>query len=518
MEFFTHRRVLTAALVLAVAVMVWIPASAQLQTGEDMPQFLTLPVHPRPQTDGNGADDNYNANGIYRRGSHFIWHAPLVNGQPPGQTLNNQAPTGPAAPVDAAESNGFFISGPSSVAVSSDATGPYHGETGATSLPNGVLVAGSNRIFPGSCSSSPCGVLAYESSDNGTNWMETPISMRWNGTTFGITFDPALASDTAGNAYYVLGGAPLSGNYPNSIAVAKRDAGTGEWSAPVAVTFNSNKVFDDKYWIAVDRSASDYSGRVYVVWDRNTATNQILYISSSGNGGQTWTSPTKIDDGRSKFERVIGAYVTVDNAGTVYVSWHNYAKNIIYLDRSTNGGVSWGGDVAAATTNTGFGMDIGCNGGRKQSPAHHLIVGPSGTLHLVYANNVFGRGYDILYKRSTNGGSTWSSAVRLNDDASGAAHQYHPTLSVAGNQVTVSFYDRRLDPANCLTHVYSTRSLDNGLTWSANSKVTDAASNFNGNSNGPGDYSSSTPSLSGEWGFFSDHTGSTFQVHGAHLP
>jgi hypothetical protein len=34
----------------------------------------------------------------------------------------------------------------------------------------------------------------------------------------------------------------------------------------------------------------------------------------------------------------------------------------------------------------------------------------------VYANNVAGRGFDIFYKRSLDGGSTWSTPVRLNDD------------------------------------------------------------------------------------------------------
>lgn len=500
----------------AVAALSWTLVTAQLTTGEDTPQFLSLPMHPRPQADGNGAEDDYNANGIYRRGSHFIWHAPLVNGQPPGQTLNSAAPEGPAASVDAAASNGLFISGLAPVAVSTSATGPYHGETGAASIP-GLLVAGSNRIHPGSCSTSPCGVVAYESADGGTRWTEIPLAMSWKGATFGITFDPALARDAAGNLYYVLGGAPLTGNYPNSIAVAKRNASTGTWSPPVAVTFNANKYFDDKYWIAVDRSLSAYSGRIYVVWDRNTSTNQILYISSSSDGGATWTAPIKVDDGRSKFERVIGAYVTVDDTGRAYVSWHNYAKGVIYVDSSANGGVSWGGDVAAASTNTGFGMDIGCNGGRKQSPAHHMIAGPSGTLHLVYANDVAGRGYDVLYKRSNNGGATWTAPVRLNDDT-GAAHQYHPTLSVDGNQVTVSFYDRRDDAANCLTHVYSTRSTDGGATWSVNARITDTASNFDGNSNGPGDYSSSTRSFGGDWSFFADHTTSVFQIVGSTLP
>ena len=230
----------------------------------------------------------------------------------------------------------------------------------------------------------------------------------------------------------MFGGAPLSGSYPNSIAVSKSTNGT-TWSTPVAVTLNTRKYFDDKYWLAVDRSSTAYANRIYVTWDRNSSNNQILYLSYSTNGGAAWSVPAKVNDGTSAFERVIDAYVAVDhNTGTVYDSWLDYARNKIFVDKSTNGGANWGVDVAAATTHTGFGTDIGCVGGRSQGPAHHLQVGPSGTLYLVYADSVTGRGYDILFTKSTDQGATWSTPVTLNDD-DGGAHQFHPTLSVTSN-------------------------------------------------------------------------------------
>jgi Neuraminidase (sialidase) len=140
-------------------------------------------------------------------------------------------------------------------------------------------------------------------------------------------------------------------------------------------------------------------------------------------------------------------------------------------------------------------------------------VGPSGTLYLVYADPVTsgqnGRGFDILLTKSTNSGASWSAPVVLNNDT-GASDQFHPTLSVesngaGGDKVTVTWYDRRDDPANCLANVYGTVSTDGGATWAANVRLTSAASNFDGNPNGPGDYSSSTPGATDVWPFFSDH-------------
>jgi Neuraminidase (sialidase) len=222
--------------------------------------------------------------------------------------------------------------------------------------------------------------------------------------------------------YFSFGGAPLSGSYPNSVAVSKSTDGGSTWATPVAVTFNKNRAFDDKYYIAVDRSVAATAGRIYVSWDRNIANNQILYVAYSADHGATWSSLIKVNDGTSRFERVIGAYPAVDqNTGVVYDSWHDYAKNVIYVDKSTNGAVSWGKDVAAVTIHAGFGTNMGCVGGRAQGPAHAIKVGPSGAIYLVYADPVFGRGFnrgfDILFSKSTNGGQTWSTPISLNDSA-----------------------------------------------------------------------------------------------------
>ncbi len=399
----------------------------------------------------------------------------------------------------------------------SNAPDSYEGETSAAAF-GSLIVGTSNHIYPGNCSASApsgtfgdCAVAAYASAD-GTTWTKTTISRTWNGTTFGITFDPAIDYDKNGNFYFSFGGAPLSGSYPNSIAVSKSLNGTS-WNTPVAVTFNRNKAFDDKYYIAVDRSNTSFANRIYVSWDRNQGNNQLLYISYSANAGASWSAPIKVNDGTTKFERVIGAYPAVDhNTGVVYDSWHDYAKNVIYVDKSGNGGVSWGTDVAAATTHAGFGTDIGCVGGRSQGPAHAIKVGPSGTIYLVYADPVTSgqnsRKFDILLTKSTNG-TTWSTPVVLNDDNT-LTDQFHPTLSVesngaGGDKVSVTWYDRRLDPANCFANVYGTVSTDSGTTWAANVKLTSAASNFDGNPNGPGDYSSSTPFSAAVWPFFSDH-------------
>lgn len=407
------------------------------------------------------------------------------------------------------------------------ATPEYEGETGAAS--NGVTIVGAaNHIFPGACNanaapgtSGDCAPNTYQTIPGG-GIVQAALPRDWNGTTFGIGFDPAVDYDKTGTYYASYGVAPLSGSYPNAIVVVKGDGAT--WSKATPVTFNTSKNFDDKYYLAIDRSTSSFANRIYVAWDRNAANNQTLYVANSSDGGRTWSAPVKVNDSKGRTERVIGAYPAVDhNTGTVYVSWHDYARNRIYVDKSADGGANWGTDVVATTTHTGFGKDIGCVGGRSQSPAHHLRVGPSGTLYLVYADLVTNRGYDILLTKSTNGGQSWSTPVALNNDA-GGAHQFHPTLAVesnggGGDKVTVTFYDRREDTSNCLSQVYGTQSTDSGATWSSNVKLTATAFNFDGNPNGPGDYSSSAQYPAQVWPFFSGHpVGGVFDLYTATYP
>jgi hypothetical protein len=468
------------------------------------PAFVSFPI--LMHVADNGLDHGHFVEGP----GESAMPAPLQNTPAPG-------PDNPASFAGSVAAQGELDA--------SNAPDSYEGETGAVS--NGVaLVGGSNHIYPGNCSASAlpgdfgdCAPLAYVSTD-GMNFSRRSLPRTWNGTTLGIGFDPGVDVDKTGTFYYSYGVAPLSGSYPNAIVMVKSADNGQTWQQLTPVTFNTRRDFDDKYYLAIDRSASAFANRIYVSWDRNSGNNQILYIASSTDGGKTWTSPTKVNDGTSKFERVIGAYPAVDQRnGTVYDSWHDYAKNVIFVDKSINGGSSWGRDVAAATTHAGFGADIGCVGGRSQGPAHALKVGPSGALYLVYADPVQQRGFDILLVKSTDGGSTWSAPIRLNDDA-GSQDQFHPTLSVeggtSGDKVTVSFYDRREDPKNCLANVYATQSLNGAATWSANVKLTSAPSNFDGNPNGPGDYSSSSPfGTKGVFAFFSDHRAADFEVYAA---
>ncbi|HVM44467.1 MAG TPA: sialidase family protein, partial [Candidatus Thermoplasmatota archaeon] len=82
---------------------------------------------------------------------------------------------------------------------------------------------------------------------------------------------------------------------------------------------------------------------------------------------------------------------------------------------------------------------------------------------------------DIFVARSLDGGQTWGEPVKVSDAPPGS-DQFFPAMSVGPDGILdVVFYDRRDDADAKLLHLYYTYSTDGGLTWSANQRVTEVA-------------------------------------------
>jgi hypothetical protein len=474
-------RNLLASFLLTVAIGLLHAQDAAPPSDQIRPQFLTVPFHVPEQA----------ASAIE---GHRVFH--------PGTALpSTESHTATAAP-----SSGGTQTALTNVDVSR-AYDSYQGETVLFSKGN-LLVGGYNSIFPGQCSASlaNCAPGSAASTD-GVNWTNRRMSLTVSGHAFNVGFDPSITADAAGTFYYAYGVADssLAGIDANAIAVASSNNGIN-WTQKTPVTFNkSGNQVDDKYWIAAD---PNQTGVLYVGWTRNKGFDQTLMVAVSTDGGNRWSRPRQINDGTSSFERVLGAFPAVSpRDGTVYMAWFDYAKRKIFVDKSTDRGSTWGTDVAAATTHMDF-LDIGCNGLRSMGPSPQLGIDGNGVLYLSYADMGGTTGMDVLLVKSSDGGATWSQPIKLNNDT-GGAHQFNPALSVlpdTSGTVYVSWYDRRNDPNNCSTDVYTTTSIDGASTFSANARVTSASSNYDGNGNGPGDYAGNASLGSSNYPFWSSRT------------
>jgi hypothetical protein len=168
--------------------------------------------------------------------------------------------------------------------------------------------------------------------------------------------------------------------------------------------------------------------------------------------------------------------VAVGNNGTVYVAWRSQTANhnprplpALFLSKSTDKGKTF-----TVSQITPFTYNIGGQPVLRWSPKG----GADGTLHLVYEGTtrpqISGEA-DIDYQRSTDGGKTWSEPKILNDDDPAKLYAQHiPTIAVAPNgRLDAAWWDFRNDPGINGNDVYHASSADNGLTWSANDRITD---------------------------------------------
>jgi len=86
---------------------------------------------------------------------------------------------------------------------------------------------------------------------------------------------------------------------------------------------------------------------------------------------------------------------------------------------------------------------------------------------------------DIVFIKSTDGGDTWSTPVRVNDDPEGSdAYQFHPWMVVNHEGVIIIFfYDQRNDPPFYRKFdSYIAFSFDGGETFTTNYRVSDVSS------------------------------------------
>ena len=241
--------------------------------------------------------------------------------------------------------------------------------------------------------------------------------------------------------------------------------------------------------VAVQRSAgTGGQDRVYVAaWACRvvlgaggcSAGNDIrqMWVARSDDAGQTWGPRVMASDplpatpnSGSQVNEPSQPLVDPRN-GHVYLVYRRRDNtpvvNYIEMAKSTDLGLTWT-RVQAGPANTG------------QLAHPRAAIDPSnGNLYVVYQDTRFGTDADIVFVRSTNGGTIWSSPKRVNDDPVGnGTPQQVPRVEVAPNgRVDIVWFDRRHDPF--LGDIYHSYSLDTGDTFSSNRRVTDRHHNRN---------------------------------------
>jgi hypothetical protein len=296
-----------------------------------------------------------------------------------------------------------------------------------------------------------------------------------------------LIADAKGNFYFFHLSDPTqgAGGYESEkldrIVVQESTDGGLTWSPGESIGLNHPKD-QDKQWPAVDAK-----GNLFLTWtqfdkygsDDPNCLSTILF--SQSKNGKKWSTPFQISqtpgnclDGDNTAE---GAVPAVSHDGKIFIAWSN--QNKIFLDRSYDGGDMWlRNDIVIAEQPGGWEFKIPghdrCNG-MPVLMVNNSKTNARGYLNVLWSDQRNGENdTDIWFIRSADRGDSWTSPVRVNNDAKGK-HQYLPWLAIdpVTGYMYVVFYDRR-EYDDAQTDVYVAYSTDAGNTFK-NVKISESS-------------------------------------------
>jgi hypothetical protein len=215
--------------------------------------------------------------------------------------------------------------------------------------------------------------------------------------------------------------------------VFKSTNGGATWGPPV------NAFGGDKQWIAVDTTNGPGRGNVYQHWNVQFSSVPNTSFTRSTNGGASYENPTTGPNPYSKWGTMGHLFARSTNAQFAGQT-PTFTSQAISLGGITTGGnaaVNPGGllgQVSVAAANNGNLYVLGS-------------VNPPGADPL-----------DVMFIRSTDGGTSWSTPVRINNNPAGQnSYQWFGAMSVAPNG--------RIDAIWNDTGVQATRLRRRSRTW-----------------------------------------------------
>jgi hypothetical protein len=357
---------------------------------------------------------------------------------------------------------------------------PAADTAGHTQSETSIAVNGPNIIETYNDSDFITGSRYSFSTDGGSTFTEQLLPVIQGGVSAG---DGVVALGPNGEFYESeIAFAPTSDNPfgEGMIGVAKSTDNGISFTLPVdaSTTATNGQDVQDKPWITVDRGGSSpFRGNVYVTWTDFTFSNgNFINVARSTNGAASFQAPVTISPQDGTFA-VQGSMPAVGPNGEVYVAFYDEHATpaVINIVKSTDGGRTFGNAKPAATLN-GIVSETG-GGSVRANSFPSIVVDKNGAVHVVYAGQPVLVGpdpSDVFYTRSTDGGATFRTPVRLNDDGTQTT-QFLPSIAAAADgTLGVKWWDRRNDPIHdSLTDVYMCMSTDGGSSFGKNFRITD---------------------------------------------
>jgi len=282
--------------------------------------------------------------------------------------------------------------------------------------------------------------------------------------------DPVLNSDTTGRFFYLS----LLENFFDDLW---RSITSGQSWTSIGPADGG-----DKEWFTIDNTNSSGHGFQYQSWSNAVGGNNYngRQFTRSINGGVTWMDPIDIPNSPA------WGTLDVDSDGNLFIGGVNLNTNQIWCVRSRNAknsavvptfdqstAVNLGGDIVFSEPINPVGLvgQVFLAVDRSETSTNNNVymlasVQPSG----------FTDGSDVMFVRSTNGGSTFGPPRRINDDpVNHLKWHWFGTLSVAPNgRIDSVWLDTRNAANNKDSELFYSYSIDGGNSWSRNVAVSNS--------------------------------------------
>jgi len=261
--------------------------------------------------------------------------------------------------------------------------------------------------------------------------------LTWNS---GVSQNPDIAVDSSGQIHIVWHDS-TSGN--SEIYYKKSTDGGMTWSPNKRLTWTSGGSYTPA--IAVDKF-----GVVHVVWCDDTPGNAEIYYGKSVNGGTTWLPKKRLTwtAGTSDDPAIV-----VDDSGLAQVVFDDdtsgnrqiyYLKNFVGIDWLASKRITWTSSDALNSA---------------------IAVDSSGNFHVIWEDDKPGNS-EIYYRKSEDGGDTWTAIKRLTwtsgpSGSAGLAFDATDTIHLAWQDTAPGNYE-----------IYYRKSTDGGATWTAIKRLT----------------------------------------------
>ena len=385
----------------------------------------------------------------------------------------------PDVKVAAAVYTGSEIKSPMSITENSPDV-PVTDVAGSTQSENSIFVSrnDANEALNSNNSTPPNGGSVY-----GADWLFTlDFAETWDGDIHGPngnnSGDPAACIGNNGRWY--VGYINNSGQ-----AVSYSDDQGATW-VKVQVAPKPGSGFNDmadKNHLWVDtKVGSPYENYLYDAWTDfgGSHDNQVVFKRSTDNG-LTWDDKISLSDAVNAGSHCQGVNLASGPNGEVYAAYAVYdggalTERAIGFSKSTDGGATFEPAFRAINNIHGIRADgVPQNMRTASFPVMDVDISDgvySGNIYIVWPNKGYpgvntGNDIDVYMIRSTDGGTTWSDPIRVNQDPVGQGKvHYQPWLSVdpVNGVLSVVFYDNRNTAAN-QAEAWVATSNNGGETW-----------------------------------------------------